>query len=146
MARRPNRATPRTRVFLVDDEPAVRRGLELLLGRDPRLLVCGSASTAAEALKSIQTLEPDLVVVDLHLDNGHGYKLLRQLRRCCPRLRLLVFSLQDRPSLAMAALRAGADGYVTKEEGTEKLLEAIALLVAGQTYVSAAVAGRLPPR
>jgi DNA-binding NarL/FixJ family response regulator len=133
-------------VFLVDDEPAVRRGLELLLGREPGLLVCGSAATAAEALAAILTLEPDLVVVDLRLKNDHGCRLLRQLRRRCPRLKLLVFSLHDQPSFALAALRAGAHGYVTKEEGTEKLLEAIELLTAGKSYVTPSVAARMPPR
>ena len=145
VARKTDNATSKTRVFLVDDEPAVRRGLELLLGREPSLYVAGSAATATEALTAILTLDPDLVVVDLRLENDHGCRFLRQLRRRCPRLKLLVFSLHDQPSVALNALRAGADGYVTKEDGPEKLIEAIALLSAGKSYVTPSVAARIPP-
>lgn len=145
MARKPHDPGDKTRIFLVDDEPAILRGLELLLAREPYLLLCGSAASPAEALQSILMVAPDLVVVDLHLKEHQGCELLRQLRRLQPQLRLLVFSLHDQPSLAQEALEAGANGYITKEEGTDKLLEAIARVAAGDCYVTASVAARMPP-
>ncbi len=143
MARRVEKHTSRIRLFLVDDEAAVRRGLELLLSHEPNLEVCGSAGSLTEALQQILLLKPDLAVVDLRLRHGDGLKLIRKLRRSVPGLKLLVFSMHQEPSLAEAALRAGADGYVTKNEGTEKLVEAVACVMAGKPYVT--LSDRLGP-
>lgn len=133
-------------MFLVDDEPVVLRGLEVLLDRQAHLAVCGAAKRASEALLQTQVLAPDLVVVDLSLGHGEedGFKLIRQMRRACPKLKILVFSMRTAMTDAQAAFNAGADGYVTKEEGTEALLEGVQLVLAGKHYVSPMVAAQVP--
>jgi DNA-binding NarL/FixJ family response regulator len=116
---------PKIRVFLVDDEPVVCRGLRLLLELEANLTVCGEAASEAAALQRIAKLRPHLVVVDLSLEGGDGLSLIKQLRKVCPALKILVFSMHDQTDIATAAFSAGAHGYVVKEEGTEKVVEAI---------------------
>lgn len=134
----------KTRVFLVDDEPIVRRGLRLLFGSKPDLEVCGEAATEHEALEGILARRPDLAVVDLSLKEGDGLALITQLHRLCPGLRILVFSMHAQVHFATLAFEAGAHGYVVKEEGTEKVLEAIHTLMEGGCYLSAGLAAEAP--
>ena len=144
MARKMESPTAKARLFLVDDEPAVRKGLELLLGGRPDLEVCGEAESGAEALALIPRVKPDLVVVDLTLKGSDGLELMRRLRQSRPELKLLVFSMHNQLSYVRTAFEAGAQGYVAKDEGTEKLLEAIEALLAGKCYVTPNMAVRLP--
>jgi DNA-binding NarL/FixJ family response regulator len=136
-------AKPRVRVFLADDHPIVRRGFQLLLGLEPDLSVCGEADAAPVALQKILALKPDVAVVDLSLKGTSGLELIRQLRYQGLKIKILVFSMQSEGLYAERALRAGADGYLTKEEGTEKAIEAIRLLVQGKRYVSQTMAERM---
>ncbi len=145
MARKAQHHTARTRLFLVDDEPAVRRGLQVLLDHEPDFEVCGAAESIGDALKQILLCEPDIAVVDLRLRRGNGLTLIRRLRQSCPRVKVLVFSMHDELSTAEAAFRAGADGFVAKYEGSEKLFEAIACLMAGKSYVTPSLAARIRP-
>jgi DNA-binding NarL/FixJ family response regulator len=135
--------TNRIRVFIVDDHPIVRRGFQLLLGLEPDLLVCGEADNAPAALQKILALRPDVAIIDLALKGGSGLDLVKQLRAQALKLKLLVFSMRDEAVYADRALRAGADGYITKEEGTEKAIQAIRLLIQGKRYVSEQVADRM---
>jgi len=141
----PNRAAARakTRVFLVDDHPIVRRGFQLLLSMEPDLIVCGEADSAPAALQKILALKPDVAIVDLALKGGSGLELIKQLRTQALKLKLLVFSMRDEGIFAERALRAGADGYITKEEGTEKAIQAIRALMQGKRYLSAQVADKM---
>jgi len=136
-------ASSKVRVFIVDDHPIVRRGLQLLLGMEPDLKVCGEADSAPAALQKILALKPDVAVVDLGLKGGSGLELIKQLRAQDLKLKLLVFSMRDEGIYAERALRAGADGYITKEEGTEKAIEAIRVLMRGKRYLSASVAEKM---
>jgi DNA-binding NarL/FixJ family response regulator len=131
------------RVFLVDDHPIVRRGFQLLLGMEGDLMVCGEADSGPAALQKMLTLKPDAAIIDLTLKSGSGLELIKQVRAQLPKLKMLVFTMRDEGIYAERALRAGADGYITKEEGTEKAIDAIRLLMQGKRYVSDKVAGKM---
>jgi len=134
----------KTRVFLVDDEPIVRRGLRALFDLEPNLTICGAAGTEHDALEGILGLQPDLAVVDLSLKRGDGLGLIEQLHRHCPGLKILVFSLHDQVHLATAAFAAGAHGYLIKEEGAERVLEAIQSVMSGAGFLSPQIATKAP--
>jgi DNA-binding NarL/FixJ family response regulator len=131
------------RVFLVDDHPIVRRGFQLLLSMEPDLMVCGEAESGPAALQKIIALKPDVAIVDLSLKGSSGLELVKQLRAQGLRLKLLVFTMRDEGIYGERALRAGADGYITKDEGTEKAIEAIRVLMQGKRYLSDQVAERM---
>jgi len=141
----PKRTVARSkfRVFLVDDHPIVRRGFQLLLSLEPDLMVCGEADNGPAALQKILALKPDVAIVDLSLKGSNGLELIKQLRSQSLKLKLLVFSMRDEGIYAERALRAGADGYITKEEGTEKAIQAIRLLMQGKRYLSDKVAEKM---
>ena len=136
-------ASAKVRVFLVDDHPIVRRGFQLLLAMETDLMVCGEADGAPAALQKILALKPDVVIVDLALKAGTGLELVKQLRAQALKVKLLVFTMRDEGIYAERALRAGADGYITKEEGAEKAIQAIRLLMQGKRYVSETVAAKM---
>ena len=135
---------PPIRLFLVDDEPIVRKGLRLLLGVKPGLAVCGEADNEHDALAGILAAQPDLAVVDLTLKLGDGLALIKELRRHCPALRILVFSMHQEAHFATAAFAAGAHGYVVKEEGSEGVLGAIQIVAKGGSYLSERMAAKAP--
>jgi DNA-binding NarL/FixJ family response regulator len=136
-------ASTKVRVFLVDDHPIVRRGFQLLLGMERDLMVCGEADSGPTALQKILALKPDVAIVDLSLKASSGLELIKQLRAQELKLKLLVFTMRDEGIYAERALRAGADGYITKEEGTEKAIQAIRLLMQGKRYLSDKVAEKV---
>lgn len=124
------------RVFLVEDQPAVRRGLELLLNNEPEVEVCGQAGQEDVALAQMLELKPDLAIVDLNLKRGSGLDLIRELRASSPRPRILVFSMHNHAARVGAAMRQGADGYLAKDKGSEDLIEAVRTVMAGETFLS----------
>jgi DNA-binding NarL/FixJ family response regulator len=144
MARQQHRTAPKLRVFLVEDEPAVRRGLRLLLSLEANLAVCGEAASEDAAAAGILKLQPHVAVVDLSLKAGDGLALIKRLRQLCPALKILVFSMHDDVEIATAAFVAGAHGYVIKEEGTEKVIEAIQDILDGGCYLSERIAAKAP--
>jgi DNA-binding NarL/FixJ family response regulator len=131
------------KILLVDDHPIVRRGLVDLICYEPDLVVCGEASDAASALRLVKSTNPDLVIVDLSLQGGHGIELIEQIKVLGTGCRMFVFSMHDETLFAERALRAGALGYLNKQEPTEKFMEALREVLAGRIYLSPAVAGRL---
>ena len=144
MAHQEDDPSPVTRLFLVDDEPAVRMGMRMLVGMQPDLSVCGEAGTEHEALEGILASRPDLAVVDLTLKEGDGIALIEQLHLLCPAVKILVFSMHAQAHLAATAFAAGAHGYVLKEEGTEQVLEAIQAVMQGLHYLSPQIAEKAP--
>ena len=124
------------RVFLVDDQPAVRRGLEVVLAADPELEVCGQAGTALQAMAELPDSKPDVAVIDLGLPDESGLDLIGRIRAAGPKPKILVFSMHDHPSYVRSALGAGADGYVTKEDGSESLLLGIHAVMAGERFLT----------
>ncbi len=124
------------RVFLVDDHPIVRRGFQLLLSMEPDMMVCGEAESGPGALEKILALKPDVAVVDLSLKSGSGLELIKQLRAQSASLKILVFTMHAETVYEERALRSGANGYITKEHGTEKAIEAIRLLMQNKPFFS----------
>lgn len=134
---------PKARVILVDDHPLVREHLRALLDREADLEVCGEAADARAALELILRQAPELVILDISLKRSSGLELIKHLRELCPKLRVLVLSMHDELLYAERALRAGAMGYITKEEATVNVLSAVRRVLAGQVYLSARMAGRM---
>ncbi len=130
----------KVRVFLVDDHQIVRRGFQLLLGLEKDLSVCGEAEKASQALEKMIQLKPDIAIIDLGLRDSSGLDLIKQARERLPGLRILVCTMKDEQMYAERALRAGANGYITKEEGAEKVIEALRVIMRGKTYLGAQLA------
>jgi DNA-binding NarL/FixJ family response regulator len=124
------------RLFLVEDDPLVRRGYKLLLGLESDLDVCGEAEDADEAFVWIRDLRPDLAVVDLTLRQSNGLDLIRQLREECPQVQVLVVSMHDQTPWIEEALRAGAQGYLPKDECADQLIGAIREVLQGRRFLS----------
>lgn len=137
---------PRKKVLLVDDHPILRAGLANVLGLEPGLLICGQADNPNEALRLAERERPDLAIIDLSLRSGDGIELIKDLRLRCPHARTLVLSMHDESVYAERALRAGARGYVMKQEKLELLLLAISRVLDGQIYVSEEVAAQAVKR
>ena len=136
-------ALRRRSVLIVDDHPIVRRGLADMIACQPDLEVCGEAADVAEAMRQVDLSHPDVVIVDLSLRGGHGIELIEQIRARDDHTRMLVSSMHDETLFAERALRAGAMGYITKQEPTENLLEAIRQVLRGEVYLSPRMTGRL---
>ena len=98
--------------------------------------MCGSAGTVAKALSGIETARPDLVIVDVSLPDGHGIELVKDLKALYPELRILMLSMHDESLYAERALRAGAGGYIMKQESTHSVLMAARQILRGKTYLS----------
>jgi DNA-binding NarL/FixJ family response regulator len=124
------------RVFIVDDHPIVRQGLALLINREADLTVCGDAEEAGTALQGIESLHPEIVLVDISLNGPDGLELLKSVRAHDHHLPVLILSMLDETLYAERALRAGASGYIMKQEATEKVLVAIRRILGGDIYVS----------
>ena len=139
--------TKRTRpakkaIFIVDDHPMLRRGLAGLIESEPDLAVCGEASTCQAALQAIPQRKPDLVIVDLGLEGCDGLELVKDIKAHHPKIPALVLSMQDEAVYAERALRAGARGYVTKQQLDDTMLFAIRCVLNGDMYMSEKVEGR----
>ncbi len=130
----------RFRVLVVDDHPLYRAGLIQFISQQRNLVCCGHADTAAAALEMVDAFKPDLALLDLRLQREDCLALIRTLHARLPRLRLLVLSQGDELKCVERALRAGAQGYVLKEEATDVLLEAIRSVLTGESFVSRKVA------
>lgn len=124
------------RVLLVDDHPIVRQGLALLIDREPDLSVCGEAEGAHSAFHAITTLRPDIVVLDISLSGPDGLEVLKEIRTKTASLPVLILSMHDESIYAERAMRAGANGYIMKQEATEKVLVAIRRILQGEVYLS----------
>lgn len=131
------------RILLVDDHPIVRRGLRELVAQEPDLEVCGEAEDAAEALRQLEATRPDVVIVDLTLKAGHGLELIQQIHARDARIKILVSSMHDESLFAERTLRAGALGYINKQESPDKIIDAIRRVLCGEIYLSSRMASRL---
>jgi len=133
----------RKKVFLVDDHTILREGLAQLINDSDTLTVCGEASSAEEALDRIPALKPDLVLVDLALPDTGGLELLRTLRIRHPHLPALVLSMHEESIYAERALRAGARGYIMKQEAVTEVRAAIQRVLDGGLYLSRRLSDQL---
>ena len=133
----------KVQVFLVDDHPVVRQGIAMLIDQEADMCVCGEADNAETAVRMINEQKPDLAIVDLSLKNSSGLELIKDLQVRDPQVKVLVLSMHDEAFYAERVLRAGARGYMTKDEGTEKVVEGIRMLLNGEVYVSDRVASKM---
>lgn len=124
------------RIYIVEDHPITRRGLVELLNHEADLSVCGEADSASRGLEDIKTLKPDLALVDITLPNRSGLVLIKDIRLWTPSVFVLVLSMHDESLYAERVLKAGGHGYIMKNEGGDKLLQAIRQVLNGKTYVS----------
>jgi DNA-binding NarL/FixJ family response regulator len=131
------------KVFLVDDHPILRQGLALLIDREPDLMVCGEADGASSALSAMTNARADVLVLDISLEGPDGLELLKTIRVTNPNLPVLILSMHDESSYAERALRAGANGYIMKQEATERVLVAIRRLLRGEVYLSERLTNRM---
>lgn len=134
---------PKAQILVVDDHPIVREGLVGLINRQSDMTCCADVGTAAAAQEAVGRRLPDLAVIDLRLGKSDGLELIKALSACVPGLRIVVLSQLDQATFAERALRAGARGYVMKEQAADELLGAIRTVLAGQVYVPRGLAVRL---
>jgi DNA-binding NarL/FixJ family response regulator len=126
----------RRKILIVDDHPILRKGLGMVIDQEPDLAVVGEAEDAQGALDLIDALKPDLVVVDLALPGVDGIELIKTLKLKYRELPALVVSMHDESLFAERALKAGARGYIMKQEAVEKVLVAIRKVLGGEIFVS----------
>jgi DNA-binding NarL/FixJ family response regulator len=124
------------RVLIVDDHPAVREALAIRISRLNDLEVCGEAANIDEALQLVESARPHVAIIDIVLKSGDGLELIKRIKARNDKVRMLVWSMYGEHLYAERALRAGAMGYITKEEATDKIIEAIRQVLAGRIYVS----------
>ncbi len=129
-------AKPAARILIVDDHPIVREGLIKLIELEGDLAVVGEAETAAEARKAAEQLKPDLVILDITLREGNGLDLLKDLRVRCPKTAVLVLSMHDESIYAERVLKAGARGYLMKDQARGNVVAALRKVLAGEVYLS----------
>lgn len=122
-------------VFLVEDHPIARRGQASVLGSQMGLEVCGEAASAPEALQEIPEADPDIVLVDLSLDEGNGLELIKDLQNRWPELPLLVMSMHDASLYALRCIRAGARGYLMKQRASGALVDAVRQVLDGRIFL-----------
>lgn len=133
----------KTKILLVDDHPITRQGLRALISQQPHFEVCGEADSAPQAVDLLGKLKPDLVIVDITLKTTNGIELIKNLRAQSPLLRVLVVSMHDENLYAERALRAGAQGYVMKQEASDQIIPALEKILKGELHLSAAVKDKI---
>jgi DNA-binding NarL/FixJ family response regulator len=134
------------RILLVDDHPVVREGLAENLNRQTDLVVCAEADDRHAALEAIEHAKPDLVIADLALKTSLGIELIKDIHSRWPRLPVLVVSMLDETLYAERALRAGAKGYLSKQEATRSILEAVRHVLSGEIYLNPKTSANLLAR
>lgn len=142
----PRTAKPRARVLIVDDHPTVREGLVWRIGQEADLEVCAEAADMPEALRLVDETQPDAAVVDISLKTTNGIELIKRIKDRNQNVRMLVWSMHSESLYAQRALRAGALGYIDKEQATDKVVEAIRRVLAGKIWLSEAMAERMLQR
>lgn len=133
----------RKKILVVDDHPMTRAGVAHLLNKQADMIVCGEMGSPAEALSEIPKSRPDLLLTDLTMPGRSGVEFIKDVLALYPSLPILIVSMHDEVIYAERALRAGARGYIMKEAGGEKLLEAIRRVLSGQVYVSEQMSARI---
>ena len=133
----------RMKILIVDDHPIVRDGLIRLIQEEQDLTVCGQAEDAHQSLKAISESRPDIAIVDITLKSSDGIDLMKSIRSQYPKLPVLILSMHDEILYAERALRAGAQGYIMKQEASKKLMVAIHEILSGRIYCSDKISRRV---
>lgn len=133
----------KSKILIVDDHPIVRHGLRQLINQEHDLTVCSEADSVLSALHKIESDKPDIAIVDIHLGESNGIELIKLIRARYGEFPILVISLHEESHFAERALKAGAMGYIMKQELTDKIMIAIRKVLQGQIYVSEAMASKI---
>jgi DNA-binding NarL/FixJ family response regulator len=136
-------ASGKKRILILDDHPMMREGLAQLINSETGLSVCGEAGCGQEAFELAAKLKPDLLLVDISLPDKSGLEVIKELRSFHPDISVLVISMHDESLYAERVLRAGGRGYIMKQEGGKKLMEAILQVLSGKIYVSEKMSEKL---
>lgn len=132
-----------TRVLIVDDHPLLRKGVSQLIDQERDLAVVGEAEDAQKAITAIEETKPDIALIDITLNGASGIELVKNVKSRFPKLKMLVLSMHDESVYAHRALRAGACGYIMKQEGSEKVLTAMRKVLRGEVYLSERLGDRM---
>jgi DNA-binding NarL/FixJ family response regulator len=143
MAKTQTKPQQKQKVFLIDDHPVLRKGLGRLIDDQPDLAMCGEAESPVEAMRLLPAAKADVVIVDLTLKGGDGLELCKQIRDRFATLPILVVSMHDESLYAERALKAGARGYVMKQEPQETIMSALRMVAGGEVYLSAKMSAKL---
>ena len=131
------------RILLVDDHPVLRKGLVRLIDAKEEFVVCGEASTAVDAMQLIRKITPDLVIVDIGLPGASGIELTKTIRAEFPQMPVLILSMHEEALYATRALRAGAVGYIVKQDAIDNIAVALREALNGRQYLSPVIATQL---
>lgn len=137
------KTTPTKKILIVDDHPSVRDGLTLRIDLHSDLEVCGEADSEDGAYEMVKQLSPDLVLIDISLRDGNGIELIKRIRSYSSAIKMLVVSGFQESLYAERACRAGAKGFLSKQESSAKLIEAIRTVLSGELFLSTAMTQRL---
>lgn len=136
-------APARKKILIVDDHPMMRDGLVALITAQPDLAVCAQAADAREALQAVEAHWPDLVLMDISLPGRSGLEAIKDLQAIQSGLAILVLSMHDEALYAERVLRAGARGYVMKQEGGKRIMDGIRAVLEGRVFVSEKMSARI---
>ncbi len=136
-------AREKTRILVVDDHDIVRKGLTLLINQEPDLLVCAEAENAEHVLELIENKQVDLAIIDISLNDTDGIELTQKVKLRYPHLPVLILTMHNEAIYAEKAFRAGAAGYIKKQEAAETIITAIRLMLTSKGYTSVRRAEKL---
>jgi DNA-binding NarL/FixJ family response regulator len=139
-----NLAAKKTRILIVDDHPIVLNGLAELLSHEEDLMVSARAGNAADAIKAVKKLPIDLAIIDILLKNTTGIQLTKKIKAIRPDMVVLIFSMSDGLDYIKQAFEAGARGYITKDELSENIIDAIRQILDGRIYLNRRLAKKFP--
>ena len=137
-------AAKKISILVVDDHPIVCDGLADLINHEADLVVVAKAGNAAEAVKAVKEQQIDFAIVDMLLKNATGVQVVKKIKAICPNLIVLIFSMSDELRYIKQAFEAGARGYITKDELSEKIVDAIRQILGGGIYLNKRLAKKFP--
>jgi DNA-binding NarL/FixJ family response regulator len=136
----------RTKILLVDDHPLLRTGIASLINQEKDLAVCGEVDDSVQALDAIGKTNPEIIILDISLKKMSGIEVLKHIKMRYPKVKVLILSMHDEAVYGPRALRAGASGYIMKQEAPDNVIVALRKILAGEVYISESMATRMLAR
>lgn len=135
--------SPKKKIVIAQDHTILREGLKMLLASNPEVSVVGEAQNGLDAVRSVKSQLPDLILMDISMPKLDGTRAIKEIKRLSPSTKVLVLTVHKSEDHILGALRSGADGYILKEATYEELAIAIEELFAGKSYISPAISGKV---